>query len=746
MEREKFMLRRDLAQLAIYPVREETETVPFINIRRLCLEKSSETVYITRNKKLYGVVYIEKYRGGVYGNCKIDKIFVSITGFNIIKTHELFQRNPDIYRIPVIDEEGELLGDYSRRDDTLYVERNQELLMREGNVKKVLSPYNAVYVAEPTKKENDLYFEMLKFLKSFQIEFEIVDKEEIGEKVAEKAVCIFIDEDERKCMQCFYEVILGMYDDCSNSIFKPDISGDRQQRLQLITYKDLLHQVIKEFEQERLRARWPVSSDYDKEDEKAIALLSNLQDKGVNCFGLLWGNEDRFGYSEYWERFNDELKSRLAVNPVSIKTPWSKGSLDEDFFCELYQDEDYKNGKAQKEIFNGHLSFEYKKDICGKYFNASDGRRITCFQPEKYAGTIYLLGVCIFVGRHVEDQFTIGSYLQKKLLDKGYSYKIENYAAIARYDGELDSKLEEIGSVSVNDIVIFQTNLGDIPAIPGISMREIFEKYQIPEKWCMDKYGHCNHKANRLIADSLFEMIEPCLQKTGPKDNNREIQLDVCAAMEEYVRLKYIEQYFSCFSGYSYDTVGAIVMNCNPFSIGHRYLIELAKQQVEFLIVFVIEEDEFIFPFEERFKMVKEGTKDLNNVMVVPSGEFIFSKDTFREYYIKREKEAVHYNAEYDIRMFTDYIAKHLHITTRFAGEELKRDVIKIYNAEMGRILPRKGIQYVEIPKLSIGDEEVNTSKIRKYLKNKDYSKAFTLLPQTTRDYLSDQLNLAKEI
>ena len=35
-------------------------------------------------------------------------------------------------------------------------------------------------------------------------------------------------------------------------------------------------------------------------------------------------------------------------------------------------------------------------------------------------------------------------------------------------------------------------------------------------------------------------------------------------------------------------TVGAIVMNCNPFTMGHRYLIETAASQVDRLYVFVL--------------------------------------------------------------------------------------------------------------------------------------------------------------
>jgi cytidyltransferase-like protein len=50
---------------------------------------------------------------------------------------------------------------------------------------------------------------------------------------------------------------------------------------------------------------------------------------------------------------------------------------------------------------------------------------------------------------------------------------------------------------------------------------------------------------------------------------------------------------------------GIIIMNANPFTKGHRYLIEQAAQQVEHLIVMVVEEDASRFSYAERKAMVE---------------------------------------------------------------------------------------------------------------------------------------------
>ena len=410
-------------------------------------------------------------------------------------------------------------------------------------------------------------------------------------------------------------------------------------------------------------------------------------------------------------------------------------------FGELYQSDDYEKEIAQSEIFNSGVALEYKKNIVGQYFNAKEGRRVTCFQPKEYIGTIYLLGPCTILGAFVDDQFTIASYLQKKLLKKGYSYLVENCGTMSRRDSAIECKLQEIGKFNSNDIVIVLSRKAVATDIPRSSLEKIYEKYDIPDEWIIDSYMHCNYKANQFIADGMLEMIESCLLKEATENCDIEtIQIDFCEVMKDYVRQKYLNIYFKHFIENDYGTIGAIVMNCNPFSKGHRYLIEQARQQVDFLIIFVVEEDASLFSFEERFKLVEEGTKDLENVMVVPGGKFILSKDIFQEYFTKDEDEMVALNAEYDINMFADYIAKPLRITRRFAGEEPEDMVTNVYNEIMKKKLPQKGIVFTEIPRITTGGKVVSASRVRKYLRDEEYDKAFALLPETTKHFLMKQI------
>lgn len=47
-------------------------------------------------------------------------------------------------------------------------------------------------------------------------------------------------------------------------------------------------------------------------------------------------------------------------------------------------------------------------------------------------------------------------------------------------------------------------------------------------------------------------------------------------------------------------SVGAAVMNCNPFTLGHRYLIEQAAKECDRLYVFVLSEDKSRFSVADR--------------------------------------------------------------------------------------------------------------------------------------------------
>lgn len=182
-------------------------------------------------------------------------------------------------------------------------------------------------------------------------------------------------------------------------------------------------------------------------------------------------------------------------------------------------------------------------------------------------------------------------------------------------------------------------------------------------------------------------------------------------------------------------TVGAAVMNCNPFTKGHRYLIETAAKAVDRLYVFVVSEDRSRFSFRDRFEMVRLGTEDLGNVTVLPSGEYMISRATFPTYFLKDSSKAGSAYASLDVTLFGEKIAPALGITKRFVGTEPYCAVTSDYNSVMKALLPSFGVEVVEIPRIG----GISASRVREALDNNRTSELDELVPASTLRYMSER-------
>ena len=182
--------------------------------------------------------------------------------------------------------------------------------------------------------------------------------------------------------------------------------------------------------------------------------------------------------------------------------------------------------------------------------------------------------------------------------------------------------------------------------------------------------------------------------------------------------------------------IGSIVMNCNPFTVGHRYLVEQALKRCDHLIVFVVEEDKSVFPFAERIELVRKNLADLKNVSVIPSGQFIISSRTFQEYFNKESLQEHKIDTSLDVTMFGKEIAPCLNISMRFAGEEPLDNVTRQYNESMARILPSYGVKFIEIPRMKYQGRPVSASEVRRLAEAKQFDKLKKLVPPITLRYL----------
>lgn len=214
--------------------------------------------------------------------------------------------------------------------------------------------------------------------------------------------------------------------------------------------------------------------------------------------------------------------------------------------------------------------------------------------------------------------------------------------------------------------------------------------------------------------------------------------------IERYCKELVKESENSSIYNENYKNIAGIVMNCNPFTLGHKYLVEQASKENEIVHLFVVDEDESIFPTEVRYKLVLEGIKEFNNVVVHRAVDYIISNSTFPTYFLKSVSEIVQSQATLDAKVFAKYIAKSLKINKRYVGNEPFSEVTRIYNEILKEILPEENIEVVEIERKEIDGVKISASRVRELLKEENFEEIKKLVPITTYNFLiSDK---AKEI
>lgn len=177
---------------------------------------------------------------------------------------------------------------------------------------------------------------------------------------------------------------------------------------------------------------------------------------------------------------------------------------------------------------------------------------------------------------------------------------------------------------------------------------------------------------------------------------------------------------------------GVVVMNCNPFTLGHRYLIEQAAKQVERLFVMVVREDCSLFAYAERKAMVEQGVAHLKNVTVIDGSEYAISQATFPTYFLKRLDDAADTQMLLDLDLFRRHIAPALGTTVRFVGTEPTDQLTRRYNQLMHEVLA----DVRETARLEKKGNAVSASRVRKAMEQGDMSTIRQLVPPTTLPYI----------
>lgn len=199
----------------------------------------------------------------------------------------------------------------------------------------------------------------------------------------------------------------------------------------------------------------------------------------------------------------------------------------------------------------------------------------------------------------------------------------------------------------------------------------------------------------------------------------------------------YIEQ-LKAESPAAQGRIGAVVANCNPFTRGHRWLVEQAAAQCDWLHLFVLAQEQGTFTTAQRMEMVRRGAADLPNVIVHSASDYLISPAVFPTYFIKDKAGAFGINCALDIRIFGRQIAPALGITRRFVGTEPACGVTAQYNECLKRELPAFGVTVTELPRLESDGAPISASVVRAALAADDWKTVKKLTPETTWRYLQE--------
>ena len=184
--------------------------------------------------------------------------------------------------------------------------------------------------------------------------------------------------------------------------------------------------------------------------------------------------------------------------------------------------------------------------------------------------------------------------------------------------------------------------------------------------------------------------------------------------------------------------IGAIVMNANPFTLGHRFLVEQSSELVERLYVVVVREDCSMFSYNERKAMVSQGVRDIGNVVVVDGSDYAVSAATFPTYFLKQLSDATDTQIILDLDLYRRRIAPALGATIRFFGSEPTDPLTRRYNELMHQQLGEEHVH--EIQRKQQEGSAISASRVRKAMMEGCLWDAIQLVPPTTIPYIIGHL------
>lgn len=386
--------------------------------------------------------------------------------------------------------------------------------------------------------------------------------------------------------------------------------------------------------------------------------------------------------------------------------------------------------------------------------SVQNGFRATTGQPETADRRVLFFGASTTFSYGMSDKNTIVSQVQKNINKVTDNVRVENHGVLGMNLLLAMNNLVQT-EIKQGDVIVFFNfdefkNVED-PSVLSIDLNDV------------DRGGdffidlnarHCHYspKGNKVMGEIVTNKLIPVLNsKMEPVLSQFDLDNRMLCVLEKfkYFLFRHTAQALESCEMKSYlelleqhainseGVIGSVAVNCNPITKGHLHLIEHAARSVDKLFIFVIEEDKSFFKFEDRFKLVFESTKHIDNVTVIRGGRFICTELTYPDYFDKETSEAKA-DASMEAWFFCEYIAKALNISKIFLGNEPKCQITQQYNEKMQEMLPAYDIEVEIIERISTNGDVISASKVREFLANRDFTSIEAIVPKPTYQFLKE--------
>ena len=684
------MIFIDRKYLAVVETERKEEFLLKKDLRQVFIERPSNVCYVETDGKLYGIVSFGDILNSEGDMVRINTGFVSLSREDVMKARKRFRASDTICEIPVV-KEGRLLGEFHKFDDELILERTRGFEYNAYAKMYFEKLERVALVKHPEVRDykNKFFKRMKETLDRYKVNYDVIDFEQMVTEPEKYEMFLVVDEQERRGA----ELLMGLYEHKSYYFYR------------VVSYYGLI-----------TRLESSEVMDYGE-------TLNEFKKKGVDVILLTANHSDR----SYVQKIDAEMKQRFPRINNDLNELMK--NYEEDFFDELSGDREYMDN-----IETGYFVVEKDReamrlrDVKSPYINVKNGERRTVGQPEDYTRTIFFYGPCLIIGSYVGDQYTIESCLQRMINEAGYKVRVVNLGC---WGGNVSCVSRMISTlISEGDMIVALLEDLDISeeGFRRIDLWETIEKHQIPSKWMLDMPYHVNHHVCDIYAKEIFDEIFD--EDYRDKEASEEFISQELDVIDKF----FTKKYFYGVDLDRYDSVACIITNGNPFTNGHRYLLETASKDMDHVYLLCVQEDASIFSYPERYAMAYEAVKDLENVTLIPSGLFVGNVTGFPAYYARIYTKDTRAQARSHVEAYAS-IARLLKATHRYIGEEPMDKITNEINIACREILPKYGIETVILKRKEEDGTMITGTLVRTLAENNDGEIA-KYVPKGTKDII----------